>query len=1068
MSLRIGDLSSHVAMTAVTAALSVTLAPAGVALANEAAEDQGTSQAATQEQGSLQVTDQAAGAAQNQVVAPGQAQQPVAAGAEGTAATSGAQGASSSAGASETGTNTTQQATPEAATGAQSQTQSNGSAAAASAPQASTAADAAQAPGAGSDASQGTQRTLTQIAADNKGGKIVSAGTYVIRNRGKALDVYAGSTSNGANVQLWDDNQTGAQKWNVTVDADGYVTLVNLQSGKALDVCNGSRTPGANVWQYAANGSAAQRWAVEKVDGGVRLRSALGYDLVLDVWPGSTANGANVQTYTANGTAAQVWEFVRQAIGDLAAKNAGGAILAPGRYVVQSGGSTAVLEVAGGSRANGANVRVWHANGTGAQTWRASVDELGYVTLTNEQSGRALDVMYGQARRGQNVDQYDSNGTSAQRWVVEKVGDHMVLHSAIDYDRVLDLSGNNTSSGTNVDLWDANGTTAQRWCFWEACPQVEATGRSADDGVYVVKSLRSGRVLDVSGGSMYDCASVGTYAANGTGAQAWRLSLGSDGFYTVRNAQSGRCLDVVDRVVIPGASIQQWGLDGQTWNVVADPAHAGSYRLVSSVSGLALTVRDDGSLTTARLDADDEGQLFSLDVAPAPKVADGWKTVTALGTGKVLDVPGNSTAAGLAVQTYASNGSRAQSWWTRRQADGSYTVQASNSGLYLTDANGVRMQKDAGDSSRWTLDWGEKGGYVLRNVASRAKMVVDGVASWLFSAATSGIKAGFYEIASALDGNLRLDVAGGSKGAGANVQSYASNGSLAQRYWIRSAGGDTFTITNCNSDLNLDVTAAGTANGTNLQQYYRNSSAAQRFRFTMGESGLEIRSALGDVVIDVYGGSKANGANVDVWQANGTAAQAWVLVEAAAPAKMGWQNPSWMYQVSIYNVASSPYASGVFRYMSPSRVGIEYTRDQVIDAFVSRAYDYLGTPYRWNYACAPGVGVDCVGLVMQCAYACGMNLGLGTGAYDFNPYAHYATGNSGWHSHDANNFWNGGKGIHLGIGARRKGDLISWNGHIAVYIGGDKIIEAPGAGQRVRISSVWSHGTPRGVIRIFS
>jgi len=1064
MSLKIGNLSSHVAMAAVTAALSVTLAPAGIALANEATENQVTPQATTQEQTapqSAETTDVTQAQTTTQELVTGETQKTTAARTEG-ASTSSAQGTSSSAGASETGDSATQPATSDA------QTQTSESSTAPSVPQASTTAGVAQTTATGFDASQDAQRTLAQIAADNKDGKIVSAGTYVIKNRGKALDVYGGSTNNGANVQLWDDNQSGAQKWNVTVDSDGYITLVNLESGKALDVSSGSKTPGANVWQYAANGSDAQRWAAEKVDGGLRLRSALGYDLVLDVWAGSTANGANVQTYTANGTAAQVWEFVRQAIGDLAAKNAGGAILAPGRYVVQSGNSTAVLEVAGGSKADGANVRVWHANGTGAQTWRASVDELGYVTLTNDRSGKALDVTYGRASRGQNVDQYASNGTFAQRWVVEKVGDHIVLHSAINYDRVLDLSGNNTSNGTNVDLWDANGTTAQQWCFWEAYPKVAVTGRSADDGVYVVKSVKSGRVLDVSGGSMYDCASVGTYAANGTGAQAWRLTLGSNGFYTVRNAQSGRCLDVVDRVVIPGASIQQWGLDGQTWNVVADPAHAGSYRLVSSVSGLALVVRDDGSLTTAKLDANDEGQLFSLDVAPAPKVADGWKTVTALGTGKVLDVPGNSTASGTTVQTYASNGSRAQSWWTRRQADGSYTVQASNSGLYLTDANGVRMQKDAGDSSRWTLDWGEKGGYVLRNVASQAKMVVDGVASWLFSAATSGIKAGFYEIASALDGNLRLDVAGGSKGAGANVQSYASNGSLAQRYWIRSAGGDTFTITNCNSDLNLDVTAAGTANGTNLQQYYRNSSAAQRFRFTMGESGLEIRSDLGDVVIDVYGGSTSNGANVDVWSANGTAAQAWVLVEAAAPAKMGWQNPSWMYQVSRYNVPSSPYASGIFRYMSPSRVGIEYTRDQVINAFVSRAYDYLGTPYRWNYACAPGVGVDCVGLVMQCAYACGMNLGLGTGAYDFNPYAHYATGNSGWHSHDANNFWNGGKGIHLGIGARQKGDLISWNGHIAVYIGGDKIIEAPGAGQSVRITSVWRYGTPRGVIRIFS
>ena len=913
---------------------------------------------------------------------------------------------------------------------------------------------------------QNESRTLAEVAADNKDGAIISAGTYVIRNCGMALDVCNGSGADGANVRLWQENDTAAQEWNVTVDADGYVTMKNLKSGKALDVCGASDMPGANVQQYSPNGTAAQRWVVEKHNGALRLRSALGFDLVLDVWAGSRANGANVQLYTANGTAAQDWEFVRQEVGDVAARNANGEILSSDTYVIQGSDSGVVLEIGGGSTANGANAQVWRANGSGAQAWRASIDELGYVTLVNTRSGKALDVFCGNARRGQNVDQYDPNGTGAQKWIVEKKGDAIVLHSALNYGLVLDVSGANMSNGTNVALWDANDTKAQSWHAWKAYPEVVATGRSILNGVYVVRSVKSGKVLDVSGGSLVDCAPVGTYAANGTGAQAWQIKLDDDGFYEIRNAQSGRCLDVVDRVVIPGASIQQWGLKGQRWNIVGDSTGK-AIRIVSEVSGLALVVTPDGSLTTAKVDLLDESQLFDLAEAVLPTLEDGWKAIAAFGTGKVLDVPGGSTKAGVAVQTYSPNGSRAQSWWTRRQKDGSYTIQASNSGLYLTEESGTKMEKDAGNSSRWNLDWGETGGYVLKNALSGVQMTVDNVVSWLFSTATSGVKAGFYEIASALDQTKRLDVAGGSKGAGSNVQSYESNGSLAQRYWIRSAGGDSFTITNCNSDLNLDVSGADTADGTNVQQYYRSSSSAQRFRFTMSESGLEIRSVLGDVVLDISGASKSNGANVQIWHSNGTAAQSWVLIEAAAPAKMGWQNPSWMYQVSWYNVPSSPYASGIFRYMSPSLVGIEDTRGQVINAFVRRAYDYLGTPYRWNYACAPGVGVDCVGLVMQCAYACGMNLGLGTGAYDFNPYAHYATGNNGWHSHDANNFWNGGKGVHLGIGARQKGDLVSWNGHIAIYIGGDRIIEAPGFGQSVRISSVWAYGTPRGVIRIF-
>ncbi|MGO4861295.1 C40 family peptidase [Atopobiaceae bacterium Sow4_H2] len=83
------------------------------------------------------------------------------------------------------------------------------------------------------------------------------------------------------------------------------------------------------------------------------------------------------------------------------------------------------------------------------------------------------------------------------------------------------------------------------------------------------------------------------------------------------------------------------------------------------------------------------------------------------------------------------------------------------------------------------------------------------------------------------------------------------------------------------------------------------------------------------------------------------------------------------------------------------------------------------------------MGVDCVGLVFQCAYACGMDLG------EFNPYDHYATGANGWHNHDAMNLWNYGKIKKVSLGSRKRGDLIFWKGHVAVYLGNDQIIEAP-------------------------
>ena len=182
--------------------------------------------------------------------------------------------------------------------------------------------------------------------------------------------------------------------------------------------------------------------------------------------------------------------------------------------------------------------------------------------------------------------------------------------------------------------------------------------------------------------------------------------------------------------------------------------------------------------------------------------------------------------------------------------------------------------------------------------------------------------------------------------------------------------------------------------------------------------------------------------------------------------KLGYQNPSGYYQVSSRNVKITSAARAPWNYVTPSRISVFATRAQCVNAFVNRAYEYLGTPYMWNYSCAPGVGVDCIGLVYQCAYACGMDLGGGTGTNDFNPWAHYVTGNSGWHSHDAENFWNYGRALHVPLGARQRGDVISYPGHAAIYVGNDTVVEAYtniGVVER----NMYASGSPRGVIRLF-
>ncbi len=62
-----------------------------------------------------------------------------------------------------------------------------------------------------------------------------------------------GSTANGAQLQLWDCNGSGAQQWQQVGN-----TLRNPASGRCIDSPSGSTANGARLQIWDCNGSGAQ------------------------------------------------------------------------------------------------------------------------------------------------------------------------------------------------------------------------------------------------------------------------------------------------------------------------------------------------------------------------------------------------------------------------------------------------------------------------------------------------------------------------------------------------------------------------------------------------------------------------------------------------------------------------------------------------------------------------------------------------------------------------------------------------------------------------------------------
>lgn len=145
-----------------------------------------------------------------------------------------------------------------------------------------------------------------------------------------------------------------------------------------------------------------------------------------------------------------------------------------GEYMICNRGlGTAMLDISGASRSNGANAQPWEANGSGAQRFMISYDECaGAYEIMCAASGLALDVDCADFSSGANVQQYARNGSAAQRWLITQRGDGAyTIASAGGPGLVLDAKWGSTSNGTNVQLYESNGSAAQSW-------RLAATGRN--------------------------------------------------------------------------------------------------------------------------------------------------------------------------------------------------------------------------------------------------------------------------------------------------------------------------------------------------------------------------------------------------------------------------------------------------------------------------------------------------------------------------------------------------------------------------------------------------------------
>ncbi|GAB7050205.1 glycoside hydrolase family 16 protein [Catenuloplanes indicus] len=114
---------------------------------------------------------------------------------------------------------------------------------------------------------------------------------------GRCIDVPNGASQDGLPLQIWDCNNTAAQKW--TFNGNGSLTAV----GKCMDVAGGNPANGTNIQLANCNGSGWQQFTLSGAGDLVNIAA----NKCVDVRGNATGGGSKLQLWDCAGTPNQKW-----------------------------------------------------------------------------------------------------------------------------------------------------------------------------------------------------------------------------------------------------------------------------------------------------------------------------------------------------------------------------------------------------------------------------------------------------------------------------------------------------------------------------------------------------------------------------------------------------------------------------------------------------------------------------------------------------------------------------------------------------------------------------------------
>ena len=261
--------------------------------------------------------------------------------------------------------------------------------------------------------------------------------------------------------------------------SDGWYYIKNINSQKYLDVSGKKDANGSNVIQYQGNGGANQKWYVKNLGNNIiTIQSGLADGRMLDVENGYNTDGANIRLWEANGATAQQFKVVKSSTGVYC-------------LLTENSNETKAVDVYGWSSDNNGNINQWTYNGLACQQFKFESTSAGSSSVSSSSgSSSSSSSASSSSTSSSNTIEVKNGGTSLSDAIKKaSSGTTIVINGTVKSGAVKVPAGVNISGKNNatIDFSSTSGSNGRGLSFYGNGSTVEnvTIKNASDNGIYI-------------------------------------------------------------------------------------------------------------------------------------------------------------------------------------------------------------------------------------------------------------------------------------------------------------------------------------------------------------------------------------------------------------------------------------------------------------------------------------------------------------------------------------------------------------------------------------------------------